>query len=120
MPTIGSRSGFSAFEPRRRRYPRQNGLWISAQRSADVTPTSWSSASDIRVSSDRSRSRLRHNCNAPRQRAKLGDVGPTAICGDAIRSMFILLGDWRPQGEPRRLWYRDASEPLGLGFSTSR
>jgi hypothetical protein len=20
----------------------------------------------------------------------------------------ILLGDWRPQGEPRRLWFRDA------------
>jgi hypothetical protein len=87
MPTIGSRSGFSAFEPRRQRYPRQHGLRISAQRSAGVTPMSWSSASDIRASSPRSRSRLRHNCNAPRQRAKFGDVGPTAICGNAIRSM---------------------------------
>ena len=86
-PTIGSRSGFSAFELRGRHYPRQHGLWISAQRSADVTPMSWSSASDIRASSARSRSRLRHNCNAPRQRAKLGDVGATAICGNAIRSM---------------------------------
>jgi hypothetical protein len=31
----------------------------------------------------------------------------------------ILLGDWRPQGELRRLWIRHAFEPRGLGFSAS-
>ena len=107
MPTIGSRSGFSAFEPRRRRYPRQHGLWISAQRSADVTPMSWSSASDIRANSPRSRSRLRHSCNAPRQRAKLGDVDATAICGNAIRSMSF---SWAIGAHK--------ANPGGFGFAT--
>jgi hypothetical protein len=46
-------------------------------------------------------------------------MGPKGICGNAIRSMSILLGDWRPQGEPRRLWFRDAIEQRGLGFSPS-
>jgi hypothetical protein len=87
MPITGSKSGFSALEPRRRNYPRHHGLLISVQRSADVTPMSWSSASDIRASSPRSRSRLHHNCNVLRQPAKLGDDGPTAICGNAVRSM---------------------------------
>jgi hypothetical protein len=86
-PITGSRSGFNAFEPRRRNYPRHHGFLISVQRSADVTPMSWSSASDIRASSPRSRSRLHHNCNVLRQPAKLGDDGPTAICGNAVRSM---------------------------------
>jgi hypothetical protein len=75
------------FEPRRERYPRQHGLLISAQRSAGVTPMSWSSASDIRASWPRSRSRRRHNRIAPRQRSKLGDDTPSAIGGDAIRSI---------------------------------
>jgi hypothetical protein len=74
----------------RGRQPRQHGLLISDQRSAELTPMSCSSPSDIRASSPRSRARRRHDCNSLRHWASRGGDISNAKCGNAMR----MIASW--------------------------